>query len=88
MKGFDKKMNQLEKEEKNLMKKEKDLEQTEKKLLDHDSAHKRHIQDIEKRDKRDNWGEGNHEHIIKMAPLVPFGGFGPRHSSSNPARAM
>jgi len=43
-------------------------------LVDHDNAHRKHIEKIEKQGKNDNWGEGIEQHIIKMAPLVPFGG--------------
>lgn len=72
MKGLDKKIDKIEKEEKNLLKKEKDLESKEKILMDHDTAHRKHIERIEKENKRENWGEGRGEHIIKMAPLIPF----------------
>lgn len=82
MKGIDKKIDRIEKEEKTLKKKEHEIEDKEKMLIDHDNAHRKHIEKIEK---KENWGEGSHEHVIKMTPLIPFGG---HHSPKSPAEAL
>merc|ERR1719310_315882 len=79
MKTLDKKIASVEKTEKSLDKKEHELEEKEKLLMDHDKAHRRHIEQIEKMkmQSHEDWGEGGHgrEHYIEMEPLVPFGGF-------------
>lgn len=44
-------------------------------LVEHDNAHRKHIEKMEKAGKKENWGEDLNNHVVHMAPLVPFGGF-------------
>lgn len=73
IKKIDHSINQLEKDDKYLMKKEHEIEDKEKLLIDHDKAHQKEIDKINKHAL--NWGE-EQNHVIKMSPLpiVPFGG--------------